>query len=239
MSNTRIEHEWNLTPKEAIALQKELKDRVRLVPLEREPKLIGGADVSMNRFAKEGFAGFVTLSFPGLGLLDHAVVKDAIPMPYIPGLLSFREIPMLVKAWEKLERKPDVLVVDGIGIAHPRRLGIASHLGLVLGIPTIGCAKSVLTGVHEEPADVPGSVSPLTDAKTGEVIGMALRTKSRVKPVFVSPGHLITLEESVELVRRCVVKHRLPEPTRFAHNTVNEYRLRDMAHKTSDDILRI
>lgn len=223
-----ITHDWNLTPKEAIALQKELKEQVRLVPLEKLPTLVGGADVSMNRFAKKGFAGFVTLSYPALELVDHAVVKDTIPMPYIPGLLSFREIPMLVKAWEKLKVKPDVLVVDGIGIAHPRRLGIASHLGLMLGIPTIGCAKSVLTGVYEEPSDDPGSTSPLTDPKTGEVIGMALRTKSRVKPVFVSPGHLITLEESVELVRSCVRKHRLPEPTRFAHNTVNEYRLRDI-----------
>lgn len=222
-----ITHAWNLSPKEAIALQKELKERVRLVPLEKEPTLVGGTDVSMNRFADVGFAGFVTLSYPGLALVDHAVVKDVIPMPYIPGLLSFREIPMLVKAWEKLKVKPDVLVVDGIGIAHPRRLGIASHLGLVLGIPTIGCAKSVLTGVYEEPDDEPGSTSPLTDAKTGETIGAALRTKLRVKPVFVSPGHLITLEESVELVWSCVRKHRLPEPTRFAHNTVNEYRLRD------------
>jgi deoxyribonuclease V len=222
-----ITHAWSLTPKEAIALQKELKEQVRLVPLEKKPTLIGGADVSMDRFAKEGFAGFVTLSYPQLELVGHAVVKDTIPMPYIPGLLSFREIPMLVKAWEKLKTKPDVLVVDGIGIAHPRRLGIASHLGLVLGIPTIGCAKSVLTGVYDEPADEPGSTSPLTDPKTGEVIGMALRTKSRVKPVFVSPGHLITIEESVELVMSCVRKHRLPEATRFAHNTVNEYRVRD------------
>lgn len=222
-----INFKWNVSPKEAIALQKELKEQVKLMPLKKEPALIGGADVSMNRFVDVGFAGFVTLSYPELALVDHAVVKDVIPMPYIPGLLSFREIPMLVKAWEKLSTKPDVLVVDGIGIAHPRRLGIASHLGLVLGIPTIGCAKSVLTGIYEEPGDEPGSTSPLVDAKTGETIGMALRTKSRVKPVFVSPGHLITLEESVGLVASCVRKHRLPEPTRFAHNTVNEYRLRD------------
>ena len=225
-------HDWNvtLTPKEAIELQKQLKDEVQLVPLTREPSLIGGADVSMNRFAKEGFAGFVTLSFPELRLVNHAVVKSAIPFPYIPGLLSFREIPMLLDAWEQLSTKPDVLVVDGIGIAHPRRLGIASHLGLVLGIPTIGCAKSVLTGIYDDPGGEPGEASPLTDPRTKEVIGMALRTKARVKPVFVSPGHLITLEESVELVRRCVLKHRLPEPTRYAHNTVNEYRLRDLAN---------
>ena len=222
-----ITHSWNLNPKEAIALQKELKEQVRLVPLTKEPTLIGGADVSMNRFAKEGFAGFVTLTYPELQLVDHAVTKGAIPMPYIPGLLSFREIPMLVGAWKKLKTKPDVLVVDGIGIAHPRRLGIASHLGLVLGTPTVGCAKSVLTGVYEEPRDEAGSTSPLIDPKTDEVLGMALRTKDRIKPVFVSAGHLITLEEAVELVRDCVRKHRLPEPTRFAHNTVNEYRVRD------------
>jgi deoxyribonuclease V len=221
-------HSWNLTPKEAVALQKELREQVKLVPLQHPPMIVGGCDVSMNRFAKEGFAGFVTLSFPELTLIDHAVVKDTIPFPYVPGLLSFREIPMLLKAWEKLKTKPDVLIVDGIGIAHPRRLGIASHLGLVLGIPTIGCAKSVLTGVYEEPGNEPGNVSYLYDKNTKEVIGAALRTKRNVKPVFVSPGHLITLLESIDLVYACVRKHRLPEATRFAHNTVNEYRIKDL-----------
>jgi deoxyribonuclease V len=183
----------------------------------------------MNRFAKEGFAGFVTLTYPELVVIDHAVAKDTIPFPYVPGLLSFREIPMLLKAWEKLEQKPDVLLVDGIGIAHPRRLGIASHLGLVLGIPTIGCAKSVLTGTYDEPGNEPGDSSPLVDLKTGEIIGAALRTKRNVKPMFISPGHLITLEDSLRLVMHCVRKHRLPEPTRMAHATVNEYRLADLA----------
>ena len=223
-----LRHDWNLTPKEAVALQKELRDEICLEPLSAEPKLIGGADVSMNRFAKEGFAGFVTLDFANLEMIDHAVTKEVIPFPYVPGLLSFREIPMLLSAWEKLATKPDVLVVDGIGIAHPRRLGIASHLGLMLDLPTIGCAKSVLTGVYEEPDDEPGSVADLVDPKTGEVIGAALRTKRGVKPVFISPGHRITLEEAVNLVSRCVLKHRLPEPTRFAHMTVNEYRIRDL-----------
>ncbi|HEY0010415.1 MAG TPA: deoxyribonuclease V [Candidatus Paceibacterota bacterium] len=220
-------HSWNLTPKEAVALQKQLKDEVRLVPLARAPRLIGGADVSMNRFAKEGFAGFVTLNADTLEMVDHAVVKSDIPFPYVPGLLSFREIPMLLKAWDKLTTKPDVLVVDGIGIAHPRRLGIASHLGLMLGIPTIGCAKSVLTGIYDEPGMEAGDTSPLRDKKTSETIGMALRTKRNVKPVFVSPGHLITLTEAVALVWGAVRKHRLPEPTRYAHNTVNEYRIRE------------
>lgn len=223
-----MEHDWNLSPRDAIALQKKLKDDVRLVPLKEEPRLVGGCDVSMNRFAKEGFAGFVTLTYPELVVIDHAVVKDAIPFPYVPGLLSFREIPMLMKAWERLETKPDVLLVDGIGIAHPRRLGIASHLGLMLSIPTIGCAKSVLTGYHDEPGPEPGDVARLMDPKTGEVIGAALRTKRNVKPMFISPGHLITLEDAVRLVMRCVRAHRLPEPTRQAHNTVNAYRLEDM-----------
>lgn len=219
-------HRWDLPPKEAVAMQKELRGRIRLVPLESEPELIGGCDVSMNRFATEGYAGFVVLN-KKLEVVDHAVVKDAIPFPYIPGLLSFREIPMLVKAWEKLRTKPDVLVADGTGIAHPRRMGIAAHLGLMLGIPALGCAKSVLTGIYKEPGAEPGSVSCMRDPKTDEVIGAAVRTKWGVKPVFVSAGHLVTLEESVEIVKAGVVRHRLPEYTRQAHLRVNEYRVRD------------
>lgn len=221
-------HEWNLLPKEAIALQKELREQVRLTPIKNEPVLVGGCDVSMNRFAKEGFAGFVTLSFPALEEIDHAVIKDVIPFPYVPGLLSFREIPMLLKSWSALQTKPEVLLVDGIGIAHPRRLGIASHLGLVLDIPTIGCAKSVLMGVYEEPGDALGDWSPLMDPKTNETIGASLRTKTNVKPMFVSPGHRITLEDSLRIVMACTKKHRLPEPTRLAHTIVNRYRVRDL-----------
>ncbi|MEO6536705.1 MAG: deoxyribonuclease V [Candidatus Paceibacterota bacterium] len=232
------ESDWKLTPKEAIQLQKELREQILLTPLAHPPTIVGGCDVSMNRFAKEGFAGFVTLTFPELQLIDHAVVKDTIPFPYVPGLLSFREIPMLLKAWEKLGTKPEVLVVDGIGIAHPRRLGIATHLGLVLGIPTIGCAKSVLTGIYEEPGNKAGDISYLYDKyNKEEIIGAALRTKVNVKPIFISPGHLITLEESLHIIKQSIRKHRLPEETRFAHNTVNEYRVRDveyMAGKTGD-----
>lgn len=222
-------HQWDLTPKEAIALQKELREQVCIVPLEKEPSIVGGCDVSMNRFAKEGFAGFVTLSYPELVLQDHAVVKDDIPFPYVPGLLSFREIPMLLKAWDLLETKPDVLLVDGTGIAHPRRLGIATHLGLILGIPTIGCAKSVLTGSYEMPGNTPGDTSPLIDIKTNETMGVAVRTKANVAPMFISPGHLITLEGSIRVVMQCVRRHRLPEPTRLAHTTVNAYRITELA----------
>ncbi len=216
---------WNVSPKEAVEIQKKLQSEVTLTPLTKPTRFVGGADVSMNLYAKDGFAGFVTLSYPDLMLVDRAVVKAAIPFPYIPGLLSFREIPMLMEAWKKLSQKPDVLVVDGVGIAHPRRLGIATHLGLMLGIPTIGCAKNVLTGTYEEPGEEVGSVSYLYDrSHADEIIGAALRTKKNVKPVFVSPGHLITLPESIAIVKACVRKHRLPEPTRLAHNTVNEYR---------------
>lgn len=216
-----------VSPKEAVAIQKQLREKVRLVSLKRAPKIIGGCDVSMNLFATNGYAGFVVLSFPTLEVLAHSVVKEEISFPYIPGLLSFREIPMLLEAWKSLPLKPEVLLVDGVGIAHPRRLGIATHLGLALGIPTIGCAKSVLTGVYKEPGAEPGSHSYLYDGITHEIIGAALRTKRKVKPMFISPGHLITLEESLEIVMRSIIKHRLPEPTRLAHTTVNEYRIRD------------
>lgn len=219
------QHSWNLSPREAVALQRDLASAVRLEPFPGDPRLVGGCDVSMNRFAAHGFAGFVTLSFPSLEPVDHAVVEGAIPFPYVPGLLSFREIPMLLPAWERLGTKPDLILVDGIGVAHPRRLGIASHVGVLLDLPTIGCAKSVLTGTYEEPGIEAGSWSPLVDTKTGERIGTALRTKRGVKPMFVSPGHRVTHDDAVRIVLACVRKHRLPEPTRAAHDTVNAYRI--------------
>lgn len=217
---------WDITPKEAVELQKKLREEIKIIPFQKNINCIGGADVSMNMFTTDGFAGFVTLSFHNLTIIDQSVVKDKIGFPYIPGLLSFREIPMLLKAWDNLKIKPDVIVVDGVGIAHPRRLGIATHLGLILGIPTIGCAKSVLIGKYEEPDNELGSVSYLYDPYTKEVIGAVIRTKRNVKPVFISPGHLITLEESIDVIKKCIIKHRLPEPTRMAHNTVNEYRIK-------------
>jgi deoxyribonuclease V len=225
-----LSHSWSVTPAEAIAIQKELRQQIRLAPLRKQPELIAGADVSMSLYATTGFAGFVTMSYPNLIPQGESVVEGNINFPYIPGLLSFREIPMLQAAWDGLKTKPDLIIVDGVGIAHPRRLGIASHLGLILGVPTIGCAKSVLTGIYEEPGSEPGLVSYLYDrSDREEKIGAALRTKRGVKPVFISPGHLITLEESIEIVRKCVVRHRLPEPTRRAHLAVNDYRIRALA----------
>jgi deoxyribonuclease V len=211
-------HTWDVTPKEAIEIQKKLQSKVRLEPLRRKTRFIAGCDVSMNLYSNTVFAGFVVLSYPELEILEHAVVKDITSFPYIPGLLSFREIPALLKAWKKLKIKPNLVMVDGQGIAHPRRLGIASHLGLALNVPTIGCAKSVLYGVSKS--------KKLIDPKTAEHIGAVFTSKAKCKPLIISPGHKITLPESVEIVRNSLRGYRLPEPTRLAHTVVNDYRVR-------------
>jgi deoxyribonuclease V len=220
-----MDHSWNLTPKEAVLLQKKLREDAILAPFSKPIRYIGGCDVSMNMYSKHVFAGFVVLSYPDLEMVDHAVIEDDITFPYIPGLLSFREIPSLLKAWRKLRIVPDLVCVDGVGIAHPRRMGIATHLGLVLDMPTIGISKNLLTGTHEEVGNEKGSTSPLVDIKDPhEVLGAALRTKHNVKPVFVSPGHKMSTEDAVRIVKECTGKYRIPEPTRIAHNVVNEYR---------------
>ncbi len=216
---------WDLTPQKAIELQKKVREEVKIEPLNKSVQLIAGADLSLNLYSEIVFAGFIVLSYPDLQVIDHSVIEDTTKFPYIPGLLSFREIPALLKAWENLKTKPDLILVDGVGIAHPRRIGIASHLGVVLNVPTIGCAKSVLTGVYEEPRWEAGSISYLYDRyNKSEIIGAAVRTKKKVKPVFISLGHKITLDESIDIVLKSTRGYRLPEPTRLAHNLVNEYR---------------
>lgn len=211
------------SPKEAIEIQRELSKSVELTPLLSDPKTIAGVDVSLERFGTELFAGVIVLAFPELTVLEHAVIKIPVTFPYIPGLLSFREIPGLLKCFEQLERMPDLVMVDGQGIAHPRRLGIATHLGLALDIPTIGCAKSRLYGSYVEPEDI-GESSPITDPKTSELIGYALKSKARSNPLVISPGHKITAEESLLVVSQCIKGYRLPEPTRLAHGLVNRFR---------------
>jgi deoxyribonuclease V len=225
-------HAWDVTPKEAIEIQKKLRESVVVGPFLdgiEKVKYIAGADVSMNMFSNTIYAGFVVMTYPGLEVVDESVVKTVTKFPYIPGLLSFREIPALLMAWKKLHTKPDLIVVDGVGIAHPRRIGIASHLGVVLDIPTIGSSKSVLVGEYDEPGIEAGSISYMHDPKSPlskkEVIGIAYRSKKKVKPIFVSPGHQITLEESLKIISNCIRKHRLPEPIRFAHDTMNRHRM--------------
>lgn len=211
-----------LSPSEAIALQQELRQKITLKPLDKPITTIAGADISFNKYSTIVYAGIVVLSFPDLQIIDKASVTDVTTFPYIPGLLAFREVPALSKAWEKLSIKPDVLVLDGHGIAHPRRMGIAAHFGVVMQTPTLGCAKSRLTGRFEEPANEPPAYTDLIHQN--EVIGKVLRTKKNCKPVFVSPGNLITMEESIDLILQCIRKYRIPEPTRLAHNYVNEVR---------------
>lgn len=213
----------SLTPTEAVALQKELRHQVQLMPLEKSIHTIGGADISFNKYSETVYAGIVVLSYPQMQVLHREYVVAIAKFPYVPGLLSFREVPAVLQVWEKLSHKPDVLVLDGHGQAHPRRLGIASHFGVVAGVPTLGCGKSILVGKHDPLPEDAGATVPLVHQ--GETVGEVLRTKAKVNPVYVSAGNLLTLEDAVGIVRHCVGKYRIPEPTRQAHLWVNEVRL--------------
>lgn len=215
-------HEWNVGPHEAVKIQQNLREAVEIKPLRTSIQYIAGADISFNLYSDIFYAGFIVLEYSSLQEVAHVTVKVASTFPYVPGLLSFREIPPLLEAWQQLPVQPDVIVLDGHGIAHPRRLGIASHFGLWVGKPTIGCAKKLLTGMY-------GNLPPEANAQSiiydhHEAIGVALRTKSKVKPVFVSPGHLTDLESAATIVSHCVGKYRIPEPTRKAHLLVNQAR---------------
>lgn len=218
-------HRWDLTPREALALQQELRARVRIEPLSRAVNTIGGADISFNKFSETIYIGIVVLSLPALQIVDQVGLRGTTKFPYIPGLLSFREAPSLLEAWEQLRIKPDVLMLDGQGLAHPRRFGIACHVGLWLDVPTLGCAKSILVGRHAELPPTAGSQTPLVDR--GELVGAALCTKQNVAPVFVSAGHLLSLSDAVALALRSTTKYRQPEPTRQAHLLVNRLRVAD------------
>jgi deoxyribonuclease V len=219
-----MEFRADVTFPEARKIQEDLRSSINLVPLKEQPKTIAGVDISSNRFSNVLYAGWIVMSYPGLDVLEHALCQSETKFPYVAGFLSFREIPALLFAYEKLKIKPDLTMVDGQGIAHPRRLGIATHLGLVLDIATIGCGKSLLYGIGDMPKEDAGSVEYLHDAKTGEIIGAYLRTKDRTKPVIISAGNKITLEESIDIARTCVRGYRIPEPTRKAHEIVNMFR---------------
>ncbi len=213
----------HLSPSEAVAIQNTLRQQITLKPLEKEPTTIAGADISFNKYSTTVYAGIVVLSFPELRVIDKASVIATTEFPYISGLLAFREVPALIQAWEQLAEKPDVLVLDGQGIAHPRRMGIAAHFGVLMQTPALGCAKSRLTGTFAEPPDTPGAYTDLIHQQ--ETVGKVLRTKKKCNPVFVSPGHLITMDESIRIILQCVRQYRIPEPTRLAHHFVNEVRL--------------
>ena len=208
-------HDWNLTPAEAIALQKQLADKVVEKNDLAEPiKTVAGIDLGYSEKTNTCRAVVVVLDFPSLELIESVEAVLPIQFPYVPGLLSFRETPVALAALETLKNPPDLILCDGQGKAHPRRFGIACHLGLYLDLPTIGVGKSILVGKFENLGEKRGSVAPLIHKN--ETVGVALRTKDNVQPVYVSVGHKISLETAVDYVLRCTPKYRLPETTRLA-----------------------
>lgn len=216
-------HRWNVSPRRAARIQAELRDRLLLrVVRRRAPRLVAGADVSYEPGTDLFHAAVVVLRFPELDVVEIARARGRARFPYVPGLLSFRESPIVLRALRRLRDAPDMLICDGQGIAHPRGFGLACHLGVLLGLPTIGCAKSLLVGTHAEPGRAPGSYAPLMHK--GRCVGAALRTRAGVHPIFVSPGHMVGLPASRRLALSCTAGYRIPEPTRLAHIEVSRMR---------------
>jgi deoxyribonuclease V len=209
------DHAWNLTPQEAIALQAELRSAIVTTDQLGEVQCVAGVDVGFEDNGKTTRAAVAVLGFPDLVLQAQAIARRPTSFPYVPGLLSFREIPAVLDALEQLSMPPDLLLCDGQGIAHPRRLGIATHLGLLTDIPSIGVAKSRLWGTHDEVPEAKGAWVPLWDGD--EIIGAVLRSRTGTRPLYISPGHRISLETAIDYVLRCTPKYRLPETTRQAH----------------------
>ena len=216
-------HEWDLSYKEAAEIQRCLASRVRFTAMKKKTKIIAGLDCAFSKDGKTIFAAAVVIDLSDFSTIETITANRKVDFPYIPGLLSFRETPACIDAIEKLKNTPDVFIVDGQGIAHPRRLGIASHIGLLIDKPTIGCAKSRLIGTFDEPGRRKGSFSPLVDSD--EAIGVVLRTRTDVKPVFVSVGHKCTLDDAISVVLQCTTRYRLPEPSRLAHQLVGQAKL--------------
>jgi len=220
-------HDWDISAAEAISLQKSLAARIIYDhPLEvGRMTAVGGVDVSVKDDPVTGaavsHAAVTVLSFPDLQVIETVTATMTTPFPYIPGLLSFREGPVILKAIENLQTIPDAFIFDGMGRAHPRRIGIASHMGLWFNKPTIGCGKTLLIGSYDDPAHERGAYSPLIDR--GELVGVVLRSRPNVKPLYISVGHLCDLATAVEVVMRCVGKYRLPEPIRAAHNAAGSF----------------
>lgn len=215
-------HPWRVGYKKAVSIQDRLRESLVLKGFRGLPRIIAGADVAYSKRTEKVYAGVVVLDFRSMKPLDMASATAEAGFPYIPGLLSFREAPALLKAFRRLKTEPDVVLFDGQGIAHPRGLGLASHMGLLLDKPSVGCAKEVLVGDYTPVGITAGSYSYLM--YKGKRVGAAVRTRRLVKPVFVSPGHRITLPSSIRIVLRSCRGYRLPEPLRWAHNMVSQLR---------------
>jgi len=242
---TKNLHSWNLSYSQATELQKNLASKVQFTPLTKPPKLIAGLDCALSKDGRQILAAAVVLraqdatqglweplELPDFDIIETATASKKVTFPYIPGLLSFREAPVCIAAVEKLKKEPDAFIIDGQGIAHPRRLGLAAHLGLFFDKPTIGCAKSRLTGYFEDPPPEKGSYTLLKDKKlpkldtSDEIIGAVVRSRSNVEPVFVSVGNKCLLKEAIKITLDWTTKYRLPEPTRLAHQTVGKLKLK-------------
>jgi deoxyribonuclease V len=215
-------HSWDLSAEDAIQIQKEMRERLVLKWDGRPVRTIGGVDVSIK--TETARAAIVVIRFPDLTPLEAVTADAPLVFPYIPGLLAFREGPAVLAAWELLQEKPDILMFDGQGIAHPRGDGIASHMGPWLERPTIGVAKSRLYGRHEEVGPHHGDHADLID-KNGNVIGMVLRSKEGTNPLYISPGHMMDVQHATEFVMACLAGYRLPEPTRWAHKVAGGEKL--------------
>ncbi len=207
-------HRWTVTPRQAIALQKRLSVRLKLCAGPRSPRLIAGADVAYDKRTQLCFAAVVVMRAPAMEMVEYATAVRRTSFPYVPGLLTFREGPVLLDAFAQLSHRPDVILFDGQGIAHPRRFGLASHIGYLLDIPSVGCAKSLLIGEFAKLGRRAGSVSWLTHQ--GERVGAAVRTQAGVRPIFVSPGCRVRFRDAIQLALSTATRFRLPEPTRLA-----------------------
>ncbi|RLC94598.1 MAG: deoxyribonuclease V [Chloroflexi bacterium] len=208
-------HPWDVSPEEAEAIQRRMASMVSQKNCVEYPRHIAGVDVSVYGVRGVPMAAAVVLTYPDLKMLEVRAVEGEMKFPYRPGLLSFREAPLILAACEQLSTTPDLIMVDGQGFAHPRRLGLACHIGVILDVPTIGCAKSILCGKHAALGEVEGNWTELID--DAGVIGAAVRTKAGAKPIYVSVGHKVDLTSAVSLTLKCCRGRRLPEPTRMAH----------------------
>ncbi len=228
--------DWPTSKTEAVKMQEEMAGKIELFGNFDNLKLIAGVDTAYGKNADTVFASVVVMSFPEIEEVERAFQYDPVTFPYVPGLFFYREGATILKALSKLEFEPEVIIIHGHGIAHPRRCGIASQVGLILEKPTIGCARKMLCGHHKPVAPSKGSFQPMT-LKTREV-GLAYRSKENVKPIFVSPGHRCNLEQARDIVVRCLRGYRLPEPLRLAHLFANKFRRRTEAKKNLKHLSR-
>lgn len=216
-------HEWPTNVRDAIRLQLDLAPRVLLLPIKRKIRLFAGLDIAFSPDQSTTIAGVVIWDAENDAILETSIARCPCTFPYIPGLLSFREIPVALDAFTALKHPPEIVLCDGQGRAHPRRIGLACHLGLWLATPTVGCAKSRLCGEHGEPGERRGCRAALR--LDGEIVGDVLRTRDRVRPLFVSPGHLCDRESARRITLAACTRYRLPEPTRLAHQAVTRARI--------------